>query len=203
MAKKKNKGFSVPQDERESYKLLVQEANRQIKRNLKYIDEEGITSVNALHYLVYDYGNPESWAGKKMVFSRSTKFESREDYEDYLELLERMKESKPAYKMEEYQDTIIDRLERTAIKYDVPLPNNRLPEELVESVKEMSLEQLYNWFDMGDPEEDIEVNQYASDDYFGVNSLEDFVAVTESRMGWLKKAYKKPNYNPKKKKRRK
>ena len=188
MAKSKA-GYKVPLADRLAYKLLVQEANRQVKRNLKYLQKNGITSTNTTRSLVFGYTDKNNWAGDKMVFSRSINFESKQDYNNYIKHLKKMAAAKPQRMEKDYKKVIVDRLQRTANIWGVDLPGNRVPDELIEEVESLNLEQLQNWFEVGDPEEDIEVSQYGSDDYFGVSSYEDFKDVTLTRIGWLKKAY--------------
>lgn len=189
MANKKLK-WTVPKEDRLQYKLLVQEANRQVKRNLKYLEKNNINSINTTRSLVFGYQHKENWAGEKMIFSRSVKFESQQDYTNYLKHLTKMAMAKPKEMEKSYKATIIDRLQRTANIWGVSLPGNKVPDEVVKEVNSLNLEQLQNWFEIGDPEEDIEVNQYASDEYFGVSDYEDFKDVTLTRIGWLKKAYR-------------
>ena len=85
----KSIGFKVPESEREAYKLLVQDANRTIQRNLKYIQENKITDFDTKRALVHSYGSKRAWArgknGKaaKNPLSRSIKFKNERDYRDY------------------------------------------------------------------------------------------------------------------------
>lgn len=188
MAKSKT-GFVVPKEDRDMYKLLVQEANRQVKRNLKYLEKNNISSTNTTHSLVFNYKDKTNWAGDKMIFTRSVKFDNQKEYTNYIKHLYSMVQKKPQQLEKDYRATIVDRLQRTANVWGVDLPNNRVPDDLIKEVNSLNLEQLQNWFEIGDPEEDIEVSQYGSDDYFGVQSYEDFKDVTLTRIGWLKKAY--------------
>lgn len=202
MAKKSNAsrvakdiGFKVPESEREAYKLLVQDANRTLQRNLKYIKENKIKDFDTKRALVHSYGNKRNWAksktGKtaKNPLSRSIKFKSEQDYKDYVHHLEKITKRK-AKKLEQgYKATIKDRLQRISNIYGVQLPNNKLDSDITNAIDNMSLPQLKNWFEIGDPEEDMEVSEYGSDDFIGVDTYDDFKDITLKRLGWLKKAY--------------
>lgn len=191
MARKKSNFYKVPESDLKDYKLLVQQANRQVKRNLKYLEDNNITSLNTTRSLAFNYQDKENWITEKTVFSRATKFESRQDYQNYIRHLEKMAGARPKELEKDYRATIVDRLQRTANIWGIDLPDNKISDDLIKEVNEMNLEQLQNWFEIGDPEEDIEVSQFGSDDYFGVSDYEDFRDVTLTRIGWLKKTYKK------------
>ena len=191
MARKKANFYKVPESEQLEYKLLVQQANRQVKRNLKYLEQNNITSLNTTRSLAFNYQDKENWISEKTVFSRTNKFESRQDYLNYRKHLQKMAGARPKELEKDYRATIVDRLQRTANIWGIDLPNNRISDDLIKEVNSMNLEQLQNWFEIGDPEEDIEVAQFGSDDYFGVSTYEDFRDVTLTRIGWLKKSYKK------------
>lgn len=191
MARKKSNFYKVPEADKQEYKLLVQQANRQVKRNLKYLEDNNITSLNTTRSLTFNYQDKQNWISEKTVFSRATKFDSRQDYLNYRKHLEKMVHARPKELEKDYRATIVDRLQRTANIWGIDLPNNRISDDLIKEVNAMNLEQLQNWFEIGDPEEDIEVSQFGSDDYFGVSTYEDFRDVTLTRIGWLKKTYKK------------
>lgn len=189
MARKKSKYYKVPEAEQLEYKLLVQQANRQVKRNLKYLEKNNITSLHTTRSLAFNYQDKDNWISEKTVFSRATKFESRQDYLNYVKHLQKMAAAKPKELEKDYRATIVDRLQRTANIWGIDLPDNKIPDDLIKEVENMNLEQLQNWFEIGDPEEDIEVSQFGSDDYYGVSTYEDFRDVTLTRIGWLKKTY--------------
>ena len=194
MAKPK-KDFKVPEAERKGYKLLVQQANRTILANLKYIEKNNIKDKHTIRGLVFNYDKKRNWAKNKKgqraksPLSRSIQFKSEREYRDYLRHLERMAKSNAKRKERGYKDTVLDRLQRISNIYSVQLPDNKLPDDLKDEIEELTLPQLENWFEIGDPEEDMEVSTYGSDDYVGIEDYEAFRDITLKRLGWLKKAY--------------
>ena len=195
MAKNKKSVYKVPEAERQAYKLLVQQANRTIKSNLNFIKTNKIKDKNTIRSLVFNYDKKRNWAKNKKgqraksPLSRSIIFESEQEYKAYLHHLEKMGKNNARKKMKGYKDTILDRLQRISDIYGVQLPNNKIPDDLKEDIETMSLPQLENWFEIGDPEEDMEVSQVGSDDFVGVENYADFADIVRKRLGWLKKAY--------------
>ena len=187
-------GYRVPKEEQHAYKMLVQRANRQIKKNLKYIEEHDIRTANTQRSLVFDYGDMANWATEKTTFSRSIKFESEKDYRQTMRHLTKFANTSAPKLEKAYRDTIIDRLQDTAIKYQIQLDEHgQVPQNIIDMLDDMTLEQLQQWFDIGDPEEDTEVQQYGSDDYAQIagGTLQDFTDTTKTRVEWIKTAYPK------------
>ena len=190
----KNKGFRVPLSEQTEFDRMVQRANRRIKASLEFIQKEDIKSESTIRSLVSDYGSPskESWASDKTVFSRSKWFDSEKEYNQFKRHLEEWgKEGKNYDRSIEnikkgYYDNIIKAL--TTIAVDNPgvmTKNGRLPGNLAKKIRELSLEQLTNFFEYADPTEDIESQRFSSYDYLGVDR-QDFVDITMARLNALK-----------------
>lgn len=193
MAKNKKSVFKVPEAERHAFKILVQKANRTIKSNLKYIDKHNVRDSKTIRSLVFNYFDEDNWAKNKKgqraksPLSRSVIFSSEDDYKSYVRHLEKMAGRNVKQKATDYREAILDALQRIANKHDVQLPNNKIPQEIVDSVNSMSIEQLENWFEFGDPSDDIEEHKFGSLEYVGVSGYEQFRDITLGRNAWLKR----------------
>lgn len=192
MAGKKSKtkrGYTVPESERKAYKMLVQKANRHIKSNLKLIDKYSITDRDTKRVLLNMYENRDNWNTKSTPLSRSVKFSSKTEYNQYIKHLEKMANSSYQSSIKGYKQAVLVQLERIAIEYNIAMPNGKLTKEIKKAVNSMTLEQLVHWFNMGDVTEDIESQQYGSDDYAYATDWEDFVDTTMTRIADLIRVY--------------
>lgn len=201
---KTSKGYTIPAEDRKDFDLLVQRANRRIKASLKYIQKEDIKSESAQRALVSDYHDQSTWHTSKTVFSRSKTFASEKAYRSYLRHVEQWGGAsfdRSVDKVKEgYQKSIIQALTTTAIDNGngVLTPSGRLPGNIAKQIKELSLEQLTNFFEHSDPTESIEYQGWASDMYLGVDRGE-FVDITTSHLNALKQIF--PSKSKPKKKR--
>lgn len=209
MAKNNNK-YRVPIEEVKDYKLLVQRANRRIQKSLQYIQDQNIKEHSTIRALVSDYSDSKEWTSEKIVFSGSVKFESKKDYEDYKKHISEWGskgknsedyERNPEQIRKGYEKAIIKALTTTAIENGdgaILTKNGRLPYNLAKRIKNMTLEQLTNFFSGGgDPTEDIESARFDSYEYLGVDR-ETFVSITEARLNSLEELY--PDNRPKEQK---
>lgn len=205
--------FTVPSADRKEFDLMVQRANRRIQASLKYIQKEGITSDNAQRALVSDYGDINTWHTSKTVFSRSKTFASEKAYRQFVRHVEQWggKEYDRSVERvkEGYYKAIVQALTTTAIDNGngVLTAKGKLPGNLAKKIRELSLEQMANFFEHSDPTEDIEYQGWASDDYIGVDRGE-FVDITTSHLNALKQLFpdkspKKTTAKPKKRKKKK
>lgn len=198
----KNKKFKVPKTKQKDFDLLVQRANRRIKKSLEYIQQEDIKDFNTVRALVHDYASPEAWAGKNNIFSRKKTFNSEQEYKQYVKHLEEWgkkttKKNPSRYDRsiesikKGYQQNIIKSLTTVAITatQGVLTPKGRLPKGMAKQIRELSLEQLTNWFEIADPTEDIEVERFSTSEYFGADR-EQFIDIFDRRMNLLKSIYK-------------
>lgn len=198
----KNKKFRVPKNEQREYDLLVQRANRRIKKNLKYIQQQNIQDFNTVRALVHDYATPEAWAGRNTVFSRKKTFATEQEYKQTVEHLKEWgkkttKKNPNKYDRsiaeirKGYEKAIIKALTTTAITatQGVLTPTGRLPKGMAKQIRELSLQQLTNWFEVADPTEDVEVERFSTAEYFGMER-EQFIDTFERRMNLLKSIYK-------------
>lgn len=191
----KNDKFIVPKKDRKNFDLLVQRANRRIKANMKYIQQEGIQSEVAQRSLLSDYADSNNWASAKTVFSRSKTFSSEKAYKQYVRHVKQWGaknyERNPEKVKKGYYKAIINALTTTAIDNGgggILTQNRRLPGNLAKQVKEMSLEQMTHFFTEADPAEDLEYLPYSGEDYIGVDR-QQFIDITESKLNALKKIY--------------
>ena len=191
MAKSK---YTVPESERKEFDLLVQRANRRIKSNLKMIEKNNITSSTAKRALVSDYEDASSWHTEKTPFSRSKTFDSEKDYKQFMRHVsqwggEDFSRSEEAIR-ERYYKSIIQALTTTALDNGngVLTKTGRLPGNLAKKIRELSLEQLTNFFDHADPTESIETQGWGSDLYLGVDKKE-FVDITVAHINALKQIF--------------
>jgi len=181
----KNSGYIVPKAEQHEFDLMIQRANRRIKRTFEFIQQEDIKSDATIRALVGDYGSKSSWAGEKVVFSRSKKFASQKDYERFRRHVEQWggdDYSRSAENVKQgYYKSIIRALTTVAIDNgagEILTKNGRLPSNLAKKIKGLSLEQMSNFFDHADPTDEIERNSFRSDEFIGVDRTEYVDIVT-------------------------
>ena len=204
MAKSKNtkstNKYIVPENEQREFDLLVQRANRRVLSNLKQIEKNNITSENTVRSLMGDYADSKEWLTKKTPFSRAKKFNSEKDYRQYVRHISQwgaegddFTRSEDAIK-ERYYKSIIQALTTTAIDNGngVLTKTGRLPGNLAKKIRELSLEQLTNFFDHSDPTESIESQGWGSENYIGVDR-EEFVDITKSHIDALKELFPDTN----------
>lgn len=201
--------YIVPKSEQHAYKMLVQRANRRVKSNLKYINQNKIQSEHTKRSLAGGFTEGDKWASRTMPFSRSNKgrylwdadkeemyfkeFESEREFRQYLGQLEkwgkegRTFDAHPKQIKENYKSAIIKALNEVKDHYNITLPNGQIPKEIIKEIDSMSLEQITNFFANGDPSEDMEISQFSSDDFLDVENAEDFKDVIISRISQIKK----------------
>lgn len=190
MAKTKGR-YIVPKAEQKDFDLMIQRANRRIQSAFKYIQQEELKSENAVRALVGDYNNSATWNTEKTVFSRSKRFSSERDYQQYKRHVEQWGGKENARSVDSikqgYYKSIIKALTTVAIDNgagDIMTKNGRLPGNIAKKVKNMTLEQMVNFFDHGDPSDEIEKNAFDSKDFIGVDRTE-FVDITEGYINRL------------------
>lgn len=200
--------FIVPKDQQTEFDRLIQRANRRIKANLKYIQQENIKSESAQRALVSDYASPTAWHTQKTVFSRSKSFESEGAYKQFVRHVTQWGADKRDFDRsvasikEGYYENIIKALTTTA-QDNGALVNDRLPDGLAERIEKLTLEQMTNFFGHGDPTEDIDSMRWSSDEYLGADAGE-FADITNAHINALEKLYPtKPKAKARKTRKRK
>ena len=199
----KNERFTIPRENWREFDRLVQRANRKILSNLAYIQKEEIKSDVTRRALLSDYADPTTWHTQKVTFSRSKRFNNEREYQQTLRHLEKWgNRESPDYKDPEslkkgYYKSIIQALTTTAIENGGILDEKgNLPRNIKRRIKNLSLEQMANFFDHGDPSEQFEKQGFSSDDFLGVDE-EEFNETLDGLLNNLRKLY------PKKRKTRK
>ena len=198
---KNNDTFRVPAELRKDYNLLVQKANRQIMKNLKYIQQEDIKDQRVHEALLGVKVDHSNWHTQKTPFSRSVVFKSRktedgrtitaeQQYKSYVRALERYSERDIEEVRDGYYKNIIQALTTMAIETGNLDEKGKLPANLARRIKNLSTEQLIHFFD-DDPTERIEGARWGSDDYEGAD-MEQFIDVTVGHLQALRKLYPKP-----------
>ena len=200
------KGYTVPAGERTEFDRMVQRANRRIIANMKYIQQEEISSEGAKRALLSDYVDRGEWATEKTVFSRSIKFNSKREYESYKRHVMQWgasEQQRAAYEAknnhtltdrtldgikEGYQKAIIKSLTDSAIANNIEFKNGRLPGNIVKKIRGLTLEQLTHFFENSDPIDDLEYLPYSEIDFNGVDSA-GFVDNVDSIINGLKWVY--------------
>lgn len=194
----KNSKYIVPESDRLEFDRMIQRANRRIQSNLKYIQQEGIQSEAATRALMGDYGTPETWHTSKTVFSRSIKFESKKDYESYKRHVQQWggKEAPRTVDglKQGYEKAIVKALTTAAIDNNIPLENGRLPGNIRNKIKGLTLEQMTHFFYNSDPVDDLEYLPYSEVDFNGVDT-DGFIDNVDSIINSLQQIY--PNANEK------
>lgn len=202
------KGFTVPENERHAYKMLVQRANRRVKSNLKYIRDNKIEDYNTRRALIKSFDDPMKWSSGRMPFSRSIQghyvwntdtesmefreFKSESQYRAYIRELENFgKEGKtynasPTQIIENYKSNIIKSLNAIKDHYNITTPNGQIPKEILDALDTMTLKEATNFYTMYDVEEELERENFDSDAYANVTDAEGFVDVTLSILGVTK-----------------
>lgn len=218
MAQKNN--YQIPKEERAEYYKFIQRANRRIKANIKYANENNIQTFRLKRRLTGGFDDILNWQTRGNPLSRSTKFESKEDYEDFRELVEnwggqvtktgksssrgKFFSSHPELLKQDYKNSIINALNRTLINKNIPTENGRIPRGIMRKINSMSLEQLANFFGE-DVDEEMENHAFDSDSvqYGDADSFNNYV---ESQLSWLEKTFpasQEPKVKKKKKRKRK
>lgn len=207
---KTSKGYTVPASERREYDRMVQRANRRITANMRYIQQEEITSESAKRSLLSDYVDRGSWATEKTVFSRSIKFKSKREYESHKRHLMQWGatdaqraayEEKTGQALDDhtveglkkgYEKAIIRSLTQAAIDNNIPLENGRLPGNIRQKIKGLTLEQMTHFFYNDDPVGDLEYLPYSEVDFNGVDEA-GFVDNVDTIVNSLQQIF--PNAN--------
>lgn len=187
--------FIVPLADQKEFDRMVQRANRRIQANLKFIQEENISSPAAQRALAHDYIDVGAWHTSKTVFSRSKIFDSENDYKAFIRHVKQWGDKR---KYDRSVDAIKEGYVKAAVRAlttvaidngnGILLKNGRLPGNLVNKIRGLSLEQLSNWFAHGDPGEEVETQGWKSDLYIGVDRGE-FVDITLNHINNLKQLY--------------
>lgn len=209
----KNDKFIVPFEERKEFDLLVQRANRRIQANLKYIQQEGVKRGSALRQaLLHDYASKKNWATKNTVFSRSKSFASQKDYEQFKRHVSNWgSKDSPTHTVkavhEGYYKNIIKALTTTAQEHSDGTPifteEGNLPGGIAERIKNLTPEQIVNWFEIADPSEDIEHASWSYEEFLeGVNQ-EKFVDIVLTRLNYLEQIIPRQKAKSKAKSRKK
>lgn len=165
--------YVVPASDRREFDRMVQRANRRINANLKYIQQEDIQSEFARRALMSDYADRSNWNTPKTVFSRSIKFNSKKEYEQYKRHVMQWGDEKAERTVEGlkagYEKEIIKSLTTAAIDNNIPLNNGRLPGNIRQKIKGLSLEQMTHFFHNDEPVADMEYLAYSEVDFNGVD----------------------------------
>lgn len=188
--------YVVPASDRREFDRMVQRANRRINANLKYIQQEDIKSESAQRTLMSDYADRSNWNTPKTVFSRSIKFNSKKEYEQYKRHVMQWGAESPERTVEGlkqgYEKAIIKSLTTAAIDNNIPLENGRLPGNIRQKIKGLSLEQMTHFFHNDEPVSDMEYLPYSEVDFNGVDER-GFVDNVDTIINSLQQIY--PNAN--------
>lgn len=196
-----NNRFVVPKEQQADFNLLIQRANRQIKSNLKYIQQEDIRSESAKRALLGDYVDQGSWHTEKTPFSRSKVFSSAKAYAQYVRHVQKWGGDYGKIKTDErhtpeeikagYYKSIVKALTTVAIDNGaggILTKQGRLPAQITKALRGLSLEQISNFFEHADPSEEIEYYGFSSYDYLGVDK-DEFIDITMGKINKLKQLF--------------
>lgn len=188
--------YVIPLSERAEYYKAVQRANRRIKANIEYMRKNGIVTQPAQRSLVSDYSDVDNWNSEKTPLSRRVTFNSEREYNQYLRrVLEWGAPDNPRSVenvKESYIKAIIRSLTTSAIDNNIPLENNKLPGNIANKIRGLTLDQLTHFFDMDDPVADMDYLPYSEIDFNGVDR-DGFVKNVDSIINSLKDVF--PNKN--------
>lgn len=175
---------------------MVQRANRRIRSSLKYIEKNDIQTENTKRALVGDYISPTARHTPTTTFSRTKVFESESAYKAYKRHVEQWggKENvRTASGVDKaYYEAIIKALTTTAQEHgegQIFTEDGRLPAEIAEEIKKLTLEQKVNWFETSDISEDLEYSEWGYEDYVEGVDREKFVDLTLGRINQLKEIF--------------
>ena len=196
----RNKGFRVPDNDWNEFNKLVNRANYRILKNMEYIQQEGITSESTQRSLLHDFARPSEWHTNNSPLSLSRYFESEREYKqqvskakyfsndetfgkDFTEILND--------KHNQYYKNIVQALNKTAIDYGqgVLTESGHLPKEITDRLKDLSYEQITNFFDIADPTEDIEQSSWSYEEFFEGVDRETFIEHTLNRLNYLQELF--------------
>ena len=192
----KTSKFIVPEKERREFDRMIQRANRRIKSNLRYIAQETIESESAQRALLGDYIDRSTWNTEKTVFSRSKVFDNEKAYNAYKRHVAQWGDVKPSRTVDKvkegYEKAIIKSLTTAAIDNNIPLENGRLPGDIRNKVRNLSLEQMTHFFENSDPVDDLEYLPYSEVDFNGVDTA-GYIDNVDTIINSLQQIY--PNAN--------
>lgn len=203
---KKQSIYKIPEDDLREYRRLVQRANRQIYKNMKYIQQENIKSESTQRALLGHKADRAAWVSDKTPFSRAIKFKpittangrtisGEEQYKQYRRMLERFggdsAEHTPEAMKERYYQSIVRSLTTLAESSGATVMTKKghLPKAVTNAIKSMTLEQMTHYFDEGDPSDDLDYIYYKWEDYDNVTSRKEFVDLTKRQINRLKEIY--------------
>lgn len=185
------KGFKVPKSDQKEFKALVQRAERRVKSALNYIDKHDIHTWQGMRSVVFNYYDKENWHTDKTIFSRSTQFASKQEYQQYKRHLMQWGEELPrgqrhARHPASVRQAYIERIKKTftdiAVAYDIPLENGKLPKEFDEKLNKLTFDQLTNFYGSSDPSEDLRVSEFETDTDIEVGNRESMVHLFNKRI---------------------
>lgn len=217
MVRKKIEGvYVVPKNQQKLFKNLVQRANRRILKNKSYADEleEGIFNPDGTPKRVVDsekgrkalfgiYFSDDNLTGGRKPFSARTTFESKQAYEDFKDYINAWGKKLPkgnddGYEKsirkvrQHYYRSIMRALDGLVNNIDYPILNEKgkLPEGIRRAVAGLTVDQMANFFDEGDPTDDFEKSGFDSKKYYStVENQQDFIDTVMQRIDLLKKVY--------------
>ena len=195
--------YKIPKNQLKAYRNLVDRANYRINKNYQYILANKIEDDTTKRALLHDYTTPRviEKTGELILdpFSKTTVFDSKEAFEDYKEHLRQWGKKAPkgvknfegyARSVKSvrrgYKLAIEDALKSLATKGNATIldKKGRLPAEIRDRIKNMTTEQITNFFDYVDPTEDYEAGDFDSD-RIRTDSMEHFVDDVTARMNAL------------------
>lgn len=213
---KKRERFEVPVEFRHEYKMLIQRANRRIKSNLKYIDKNNIQDEDAIRSLVGGFGDVDKWQTERMPLSRSNRgryiwnadtgqmefrdFQNKTEFEQYLRYLGKWGQATkkgelyqvhPQQLINDYKSAMVRALNEVKDHYSISLPGGKLPQEVLDAIDKMTIEDFASFFRNESISETMEISQFSSDDFIVVDTAEDFTTAIISRIYATSKMNKK------------
>lgn len=190
--------FIVPTDARAEFRAMIQRANRRIKSNLKYIEQNNIKSHEVKNSLAGDFTDPAAWAGKTMPLSRSIKFASEKEYKAFVRHVMKWGADRgqkgdfhaaPSKLIEGYRTNIFKALNTITEHKGISLEKwgGDLPPEIKEKIQKLTPDQLFHFFeyvnsDTGDEEE-------LDSDRVREGSIESYIEYIEGILNQVTKFY--------------
>lgn len=196
----KTSKFRVPESERNEFDRMVQRANRRILSNMKYLQQEAIQSEATERSLLGDYSNRSAWHSQKTPLSRSKVFSSEKAYKQYKRHVAQWGSKNAPTKTVDslkkgYYENIIKALTTAAIDNNIPLENGKLPGNVANKIKGLTLEQLTHFFENSEPVDDLEYLPYSDVDFNGVDTA-GYIDNVDTIINSLQQIY--PNANQRK-----
>lgn len=207
------KKYTVPKSEQKDYKEFIKRANERIKESYKYIEEHDIKSFSTQRAILSIFEDKKNWETKTNPLSTKVNFRDQRAYLQFMNFVGEWGDGKKSFDRSlknirvDYRKSIIETLNRTMIKNQIPSDNGQIPEQILRRINRMTITQLTNFY--GDEfAEEQENARFDSKGERGDGSgkrnveagdLDSFITYINKQIDWVRQAYPEKRKAKKKK----